>query len=301
MNFERFWGCRICWFAMAVGLMSHVLVITKSHADEIVIDDNAFTDSFVRILSNFEDSRLSAGIFSNPARAQGGFRLPSAEGAILVSDGDIYAHCLSAVVLVGSIYQCGKCSKWHSRGFAGGWIASAEGHIVTNYHVLDAKKNDRIGVMMFDGRVFPVKSVCVLDEVSDSASLKIDPAGEPLPFLRLGNDVRPGDSVSIISHPSGRLWYLTKGVVARFSRRASEKGSSTWMSVTADYALGSSGCPVLNETGEVVGMVSTTTTLYTQPRPNMKNGDPQMVVRECVSLSEIRDLLLEKSPPSPSK
>ena len=39
MNFESFRGCRICWFAMAIGLMSHVLVIPKSHADEIVIDD----------------------------------------------------------------------------------------------------------------------------------------------------------------------------------------------------------------------------------------------------------------------
>lgn len=281
--------------------MSHVLVIPKSDADEIVIDDNAFTDSFVRILSNLEDSRVSAEIFSNPTSQEGGFKLPSAEGAIMASDGDIYAHCLSAVILVGSIYQCGKCSKWHSRGFAGGWIASAEGHIVTNYHVLDAKKNDRIGIMMFDGRVFPVKSVCALDEVSDSAILKIDAASEPLPFLGLGSGVRPGDSVSILSHPSGRLWYLTKGVVARFSRRVSEKGSSIWMNVTADYAVGSSGCPVLNETGEVVGMVSTTTTLYTQPRPNMKVGDPQMVVRECVSLSEIRDLLSEKPPPRSSK
>jgi S1-C subfamily serine protease len=166
---------------MAIGLMSHVLVIPKSHADEIVIDDNAFTDSFVRILSNLEDSRVSAEIFSNPTSQEGGFRLPPAEGPITASNGDIYAHCVSAVALVGSIYQCGKCSKWHSRGFAGGWIASAEGHIVTNYHVLDVKKNDRIGVMMFDGRVFPVKSVCALDEVSDSAILKIDPAGEPLP------------------------------------------------------------------------------------------------------------------------
>lgn len=183
MNFESFRGCRFCLFAMAVGLMSHVLVIPKSDADEIVIDDNAFTDSFVRILSKLEDSRVSAEMFSNPTSQEGGFKLPSAEGVIMASDGDIYAHCLSAVILVGSIYQCGKCSKWHSRGFAGGWIASAEGHIVTNYHVLDAKKNDRIGIMMFDGRVFPVKSVCALDEVSDSAILKIDAAGEPLPFL----------------------------------------------------------------------------------------------------------------------
>ena len=71
---------------MAVGLMSHVLVIPKSDADEIVIDDNAFTDSFVRILSNLEDSRVSAEIFSNPTSQEVGFKLPSAEGAIMASE-----------------------------------------------------------------------------------------------------------------------------------------------------------------------------------------------------------------------
>ncbi len=109
MNFESYRGCRICWFAMAVGLMSHVLVIPKSHADEIVIDDNAFTDSFVRILSNLEDSRVSEEIFSNPIHSPGApFLLATNGGADVV----VAAFMLPEITMSRFAPSFNFCRSW---------------------------------------------------------------------------------------------------------------------------------------------------------------------------------------------
>jgi S1-C subfamily serine protease len=66
------------------------------------------------------------------------------------------------------------------------------------------------------------------------------------------------------------------------------------MSITADYAKGSSGGPVFNDRGEVVGMVSSTSSLYYQtdsPEAPKEKGPLQMVIKNCVSLPEPRQLL----------
>lgn len=261
-----------------------------------VIDDPFFSDLFVRKM--LELPELPGGLNAAGDTPVSEFALPMAEGAIVPTPGNIYEDCLPAVVLVGAISKCQKCPEWHSGGFAGGWIASPEGHVVTNQHVVEKFISGRLGVMTSDGRVFPVVSVCASDETADAAVLKIDPAGEALPFLRLAADVKQGDPVTVLSHPDGRLWYLSKGVVARFSK-GNEPGNPVWMNITADYAVGSSGCPVLNDDGAVVGMVSRTSTLFTGPASSRSNtcqsakGSPQMVVKECVPLSVLRRFFCE--------
>jgi S1-C subfamily serine protease len=63
--------------------------------------------------------------------------------------------------------------------------------------------------------------------------------------------------------------------------------------VTADYAKGSSGGPVVNEAGKVVGMVSNTQSIYYGPRG--KDGDQQgplqMVVKNCVPVKAVRVMI----------
>jgi hypothetical protein len=64
------------------------------------------------------------------------------------------------------------------------------------------------------------------------------------------------------------------------------------MSVTADYAVGSSGGPVFNSSGDVVGMVSRTYT--TQASKKHRRHDSfgnQMVFKDCVSLDTILGLI----------
>jgi S1-C subfamily serine protease len=284
------------WSLLACALSASIPIL-QAGAAERVIDDEAYVEAFVRASDQLAESwSFEAGDAGEESRMGGSFP-PSGE-AIVSSAENLYRDCLPAVVLVGSVYQCDKCSNWHHGGFAGGWIASQDGHVVTNHHVLNSKRKGRLGIMTSDGTVYPVKSVSAWNEAADIAVLQIELFGRTLPFLKLADDVYTGEAISIISHPDGRLWYLTRGFVARFSRKDSKEDSPAWMNVTADYAVGSSGAPVLNEGGAVVGMVSSTTTIYTGPKAARKGekqspmGDPQMIVKECVPLSELRRVLI---------
>jgi serine protease Do len=279
------------WSLLACALSASIPIL-QAGAAERVIEDEAYVEAFVRASDLLAESwSFEAGVAGDESGM--GFSFPPSGEAIVSSAENLYRDCLPAVVLVGSVYQCDKCSKWHHGGFAGGWIASPEGHVVTNHHVVEKKGTQRLGVMTLDGRVYSVDSLCASDTVADVAVVKIDPAGEKLPFLRLAENVKPGDAVVALSHPGGRLWYLSKGVVSRFSQ-GDEDGGPVWMNITADYAVGSSGCPVLNESGAVVGMASRTSTIFTGPSGGESTackatqGSLQMVVKECVPLSALK-------------
>ena len=61
-----------------------------------------------------------------------------------------------------------------------------------------------------------------------------------------------------------------------------------WMAISADYARGSSGAAVLNDSGEVVGMVASTITINYNRE---KETNPQMVVGLCAPVEAIRRLI----------
>ncbi len=289
-----------------------------SHGSDEIIDDQVVELEFVKKMQEPSITAKALVLNELPDMDNKAFHLPVASGAIEASPDEIYRLCHPAVVVFGSIRKCEKCPKWHPN-LATAWIASPDGHVVTNYHVIDQKKA-QFGIMTANGEVYPVVEICALDKVGDVAVLKVDTRGEKLPFLRLGSEVKPGDEISIISHPSFHFWYLSKGVVARFSRHSGEEGSPTWMNVTADYGVGSSGGPVLDRKGSVVGMVSSTETIHSQVidkgedtemgvikmgpfdfrfllSDNGKNtlkGDTQMVVKHCVPLPVLEKALSKK-------
>jgi serine protease Do len=204
----------------------------------------------------------------------------------------LYRQCAPSVVSIGSIFQCGKCDEWHSGGAASGWIASPDGLIVTNAHLFENGKNDPLAVMMLDGEIFPVKGIVAADKEKDIAILRIDSGKKTLPALPLANSAEPGEEVYVISHPQGQFYCLTSGKISRFHRNhlKEDEPPTDWMSITADFAGGSSGGPVLNKNGEVVGMVASTLTAYSEASDCKTNPGPdvQMVFKDCIPLTSLR-------------
>lgn len=269
-----------------------------------VIDDAKLAKQFVAGLGPLASTNgtLQADAIREALAAKSGATVEVPKAATpcsLEPDRPLYDSVVPAIVAVGSVFKCEKCSDWHIGGLASGWLLSADGLVVTNHHVLQRDKGHSFGVMTSDGTVHAIKEVLASDPAGDAAIVRIDTGGRQLPFLSLGKPSECGGVVSVISHPRGRFYCLTEGVVSRYHRQQ----GAVWMSVTADYAIGSSGGPVFNTAGEVVGMVSRT---FNAPVPNSapapKPGDKpqtpaspavpdQMVFKDCVSVETLHRLL----------
>ncbi len=135
-----------------------------------------------------------------------------------------------------------------------GFIASADGYVLTNAHVVDGA--DKVTVKLSDSREFAAKVVGT-DTKSDIALLKIDAKG--LPTLRLGDskDLRPGQWVVAIGSPFGLDHSVTAGIVSAVGRSAGASQQYVPF-IQTDVAInrGNSGGPLLNTRGEVVGINS---------------------------------------------
>jgi S1-C subfamily serine protease len=139
-----------------------------------------------------------------------------------------------------------------------------------------------------NGKTFVVSEVLAANKSADVALLRLrDAKLTPLP---LAVRAPVGTAVSVISHPDGRYFTMTKGDVSRYFVARSKTGQANRMAITADYAKGSSGAPVLDSTGAVVGMVSATNSIY-YSKVKGHNENLQMVVKSCVPVDAIHRLL----------
>jgi S1-C subfamily serine protease len=210
---------------------------------------------------------------------------------------------IGSVAVLSSVYKCGKCDKWHLGGSATAWCLTADGIFVTNHHVFEAARGDLSGICTVDGRVAAVKEILASDRAADVCLFRVDGEGfRPLP---MGAPTPVGTKVRVISHPEGRFFFQTSGEVARYHRRPAraKQAPSTWMSITADFARGSSGGPVVDSAGRVVGMVSSTQSIYYESSGKEPKGPLQMVVKNCVPVAAIRNLVKAGKPedqPEPS-
>jgi S1-C subfamily serine protease len=271
-------------------------------ADDLVIDDASLSKDFAHKLGAMVDQgkSINGKKAGEMLKAVVGKKidLPKApQPCSMEGEGTLYERCLPAIVVIGSVYKCGKCNDWHLGAFATGWVLSSDGLIVTNHHVLEKDDANTLGVMTADGAVYPLKEILAADKAGDAAVFRVDTLGKKLPYLRIAAGSKVGEEISIISHPKGRFYCLSEGIVSRLHTRGGTKDGkkAVWMSVTADYAVGSSGGPVFNENGEVVGMVASTLTATSgAPRGGAKaqpgSAAVQMVFKDCVSLATLRGL-----------
>lgn len=239
-----------------------------------------------------------------------GLEGPAATEALVAAEGETiglrgassepatdYGQICRSVVVVGSIKHCRDCRDWHMDSVSTGWVVGTDGQVATNYHVLEDKDAGELGVMTFEGKVYPVRKVLAADREGDAAILAVATGGAALPALPIAEEARTGEVVRVVGHPDGRFYSLTEGIVSRVFAQATgdDKDKRTWVSITADYGGGSSGAPVLNGAGQVVAMVSSTAALLADPteKERPKIEDVQMVFKDCVSVDTMRRLVAD--------
>jgi Do/DeqQ family serine protease len=136
-----------------------------------------------------------------------------------------------------------------------GVIVSADGHIITNHHVVDGA--EEISVDLNDKRHFDAKLVGS-DSPSDLAVLKIQATN--LPVLSLGDSdkVRVGDVCLAVGNPLGVGQTVTMGIVSAKGRQTSEGDGSFEDFLQTDAAInqGNSGGALVNTQGELIGINS---------------------------------------------
>jgi hypothetical protein len=133
------------------------------------------------------------------------------------------------------------------RGLGAGFVIGND-LIATNLHVVD--QTGEAKVMFRDGRSFPVTGVRGFDETADLAIVEV--GAQDLHPLRLGNSdaLGVGDRVYAIGNPLGFDYSMSDGLLAGLR---DIQGTAS-LQVSAAMAPGSSGGPVLNDRGEVIGI-----------------------------------------------
>jgi len=127
-----------------------------------------------------------------------------------------------------------------------GFIVSADGRIVTNYHVIDGAESGK--VVLNDGTTFTDIKILGWDKVGDLAIIKVPGTG--LPVVTMGNSdaAQIGESVVAIGSPLGLQNTVSTGIIS-----ARREG---YLQTTAPISHGSSGGALFNMMGDVIGITS---------------------------------------------
>jgi len=132
-----------------------------------------------------------------------------------------------------------------------GVIVSADGYIITNNHVV--KNADKVQVTLQNDDKKYVAKVVGTDPEIDIALLKIDHKNLPIAHLGDSDALKVGEWVTAIGNPLGYSHSVTAGIVSGKGRRLST-GMESFIQTDAAINFGNSGGPLVNMSGEVVGI-----------------------------------------------
>jgi serine protease Do len=142
--------------------------------------------------------------------------------------------------------------QYKQKSLGSGVIIDADGHILTNNHVVEDA--DEIKVLLTNNKEFDAK-VIGRDSKTDLALIKIK-SGKGLPPIKLGNsdELRVGDWVVAIGNPFGLDHTVTAGIVSAKGRVIGAGPYDNFIQTDASINPGNSGGPLINLKGEVVGI-----------------------------------------------
>ena len=193
----------------------------------------------------FDDSQPATVIEAAPIES------PPARSASALSVGEIYRRAGRGVVQITTTSASGG-------GLGSGFVIDHEGHIVTNFHVIDGA--DAIKVNFAAGQSVDATLVGS-DPSSDIALLKVDADASSLFPLSLADSAKVlvGDPVVAIGNPFGLERTVTAGIVSALQRAVrAPNGFAIDQVIQTDAPInqGNSGGPLIDQHGQVIGVNS---------------------------------------------
>ncbi|MEK6711146.1 MAG: trypsin-like peptidase domain-containing protein, partial [Nitrospinota bacterium] len=194
-----------------------------------------------------------AFLLPGPAAAAGG------EACAAKPVPQIFKEASPSVVFISAVgIDPFKLSERVTSSVGSGFLIDAQGRILTNSHVVF--RRSAIAVTLDDGKTFPAKLLGA-DPLLDLAVIQISAAGAGHPVSKLGDSDKAevGEEVLAIGNPLGLDQTLTRGIVSGLNRVLPDSPASRNLPfIQTDAAInpGSSGGPLLNRCGEVVGVTT---------------------------------------------
>lgn len=291
---------------LILALLVCIGCVITTYAQEFTDDEKQFVDDYVTTVNNMildgktgvsvEDAVKAMKLVRDSVPVS--LKVP---GKKVLSATEIYRQTKAATVVMGCAYLCTHCSHTHVAP-ASGYLIAADGIVITNYHVVAMyvdnvqAGNTPLGFFarLADGRTFPVKAILAVSERDDLAVLQLETTAHDLPALALADKAETGDEVFVVGHPKGMYYYFSRGVVThKYIDKQSDRAngiSRATMAISAEFAVGSSGGPVVNQYGNLVGTVSNTRTLNISP----ENPTVQMVVKNAIPVESLWKLVKKK-------
>ena len=213
--------------------------------------------------------------------------LKSNDGDKSLTPAEVYAMNVDAVV---GIRTTGTTNVWGqitSTSTAGsGFVLTADGYIVTNYHVI--KGGNSITVAMHNGDEYDATLIGG-DETNDIALLKVD--AENLQTVTIGNadDLIVGEQVVAIGNPLGELTFtMTQGYISALDREINTSGVPINMLQTdAAINAGNSGGPLFDMNGNVIAITTA------KPSSSAANGSTVEGIGFAIPINDVLGMIYD--------
>ena len=160
---------------------------------------------------------------------------------------ELIKRVVPAVVTVAGFNAAGKVIRLGS-----GVFIYPKGHLITNLHVI--KGVARAEVKLLEGEVYPLTEIVAADEKADLVKLVVNlPRGAPHYLTVSSTRPKAGERVIVLGSPLGLEQTATDGMVSAIR---TIRGRGEFLQISAPISPGSSGGPVVNMAGQVIGIAT---------------------------------------------
>ena len=214
-----------------------------------------------------------------------------------LSSEELCERVRKSVVVMAALEPAAEEDR-HDLSLATGFVIDPAGIVVTNYHVVDLPGAPVLAAETADGIIHPVTEILAVSPFADIAICRLGGLAR-LPALPLVAGAKPGQRLHALSHPDGALFSFTEGILSRYFVHRADGQAKTMFTTTVDFAVGSSGGPLVDDRGNVVGMVSSTLAVYASDDSlhgdrrdeEAPPGDFQMGLNMCVPAADVLRLV----------